>query len=119
MGEDRVGALMSLENRKSDSTFEVMCGIGLSAALHILFFSFFWLLLRIAVLPVGFGVALGIAILAIGVVQLLYVVPTYLYLRKKERRGVAKGLLVGASITLLLNSACWGWLIVAKPRMGG
>ena len=42
-------------------------------------------------------------ILLIGVVQIVYLLPAYLFFAKKQRREVCKGLIVGAVTTVLLN----------------
>jgi uncharacterized membrane protein len=44
-----------------------------------------------------------------GVVQLLYVVPTWLYLRKTEQKHTAKGWLIAASVTMLVSVTCMGF----------
>lgn len=44
----------------------------------------------------------------IGLGQLVYVVPMYLHFRKTGRKRTATGLIIAASITALLNAACWG-----------
>ena len=48
------------------------------------------------------------ALSAVGVAQLLYMAPLYLYFRKTGRNETAKGLIIIASITALVNAACWG-----------
>ena len=63
-------------------------------------------------------VAIG-ALLGIGIVQLLYVIPVVLWARRREMKTFASGVIVGAAITFLLNGACWGWFLIAKPRIGG
>jgi hypothetical protein len=58
--------------------------------------------LSVAFFAIPFGIGLG---------QLLWIIPLY---RSKRRTGAtetAKGLIVAASITFLLNAACWGVLI--------
>jgi hypothetical protein len=47
----------------------------------------------------------------IGLAQLLWIIPLYLRHRKRGTSETAKGLIVAASITFLLNAACWGLLI--------
>ena len=44
-----------------------------------------------------------------GLIQLVYVVPLYLYFRNKEKTETAKGLTIAASLVILLNVACWGF----------
>lgn len=45
-----------------------------------------------------------------GVIQLLYVVPICLYLRRTKMSETAKGMLIAAAVVLLLNATCWGLL---------
>ena len=42
-----------------------------------------------------------------GIIQLVYVVPIYFYLRSRNKSGTAKGLVIAASIVLLINVGCW------------
>jgi uncharacterized membrane protein YcgQ (UPF0703/DUF1980 family) len=39
----------------------------------------------------------------IGLFQLLYVIPTIIWLKRKQYRGIVKGTIVGAVITVMLN----------------
>ena len=55
----------------------------------------------------------------ISIIQLAYIIPMVAYLHKRGMAAVAKGLVIGASITFLLNSSCWGWFLITKPRIGG
>jgi hypothetical protein len=48
----------------------------------------------------------GSFIILIGVYQLIYVVPALAVLALLRQRNVARGLLVGAIVTALLNGAC-------------
>jgi hypothetical protein len=47
-----------------------------------------------------------------GGVQLIYVVPAMIFARKKPQ-GFVIGMILGASLMVLLNGACW-----ASPRVG-
>jgi hypothetical protein len=49
----------------------------------------------------------------IGLVQVGYVVPIWRLLRRKGKQRTARGLLVAAGITLLVNAAVW----MAGPRL--
>ncbi len=40
-------------------------------------------------------------------IQLLYVIPATLWLRRQQRIGMMKGMIVGAVITALLNGSCF------------
>ncbi len=46
-----------------------------------------------------------------GLTQLIYVIPLVLWLKKRERWGLMKGVIIGAVITALLNGGCWLFLI--------
>ena len=43
----------------------------------------------------------------ISIVQLAYMVPLYLHYRKKGATETAKGLVIAAAVTALLNGGCW------------
>ncbi len=47
------------------------------------------------------------AFLGIGLAQAIYVVPVIVLLRRRQRWGLMKGVIVGAVITALLNGGCW------------
>ena len=58
-----------------------------------------------------FGDYTLIVVLAIGgygffILQLLYVIPVCLYLRRRQRFALMKGVIIGAVITALLNGGC-------------
>jgi hypothetical protein len=67
---------------------------------------------------IGFALNVVVAVLGfvypfllfmfIGVAQLVYIMPLYFYLRKTARKDTARGLLIAAAITALLNATCWG-----------
>jgi hypothetical protein len=44
----------------------------------------------------------------VGLIQLAYVIPLYQYFKSNGRSMSARGLVIAASITALLNAACWG-----------
>jgi hypothetical protein len=68
---------------------DVWKGIGLTVLLHLLQFLF------------------PMAVLFIGISQLVYMIPAMILFRKKS--GILQGLLIGAAITFLLNAACFGY----------
>ena len=49
-------------------------------------------------------------VLFFGVTQLVYMIPAILFARHRGRRDIAKGLIIGAGITFLLNGACYGMI---------
>ena len=73
----------------------VVLGIGLAFLLHLIqiplgmFFYF---------IPLAF----------IGVSQLIYIIPAIVMAQSKEYYEMAKGLMIGAAMTFLLNAACAG-----------
>lgn len=79
---------------------DVALGIGLAFILHAL------------QLPLAF-VTLMMALVFIGVSQLLYLIPAILIAKRKQRPGIVKGLIIGASVTFLLNAACFA---IIDPR---
>jgi hypothetical protein len=55
-------------------------------------------------LPILLG---GAPTLFIGVTQIAYLAPLFAHFTQRGRREVSKGILLGAIVTLLLNSACF------------
>ncbi len=51
---------------------------------------------------------------AIGLAQLVYILPICIYLKRKRKWNWIKGIIIGACITALLNGGCW--LLIA-PTM--
>jgi heme/copper-type cytochrome/quinol oxidase subunit 4 len=51
-------------------------------------------------------------IAGIGLCQLVYAMPIILLLEQQGRSAVAKGVIIGAVITALLNGGCWVTLAV-------
>ena len=48
----------------------------------------------------------------IGLSQLIYIVPAILIAQGRGRPGIVRGLIIGASLTFLLNAACFGFMFV-------
>jgi Na+/proline symporter len=84
---------------------DVWVGLALTVGLHLA------LVVAAVVIAVGGGdsglIVAAAAVLFIGVSQLLYIVPAVVIARRRGRPGLAKGLIIGAALTFLLNSACW------------
>lgn len=71
---------------------------------------------RIILINVYLSVLLIPLSLVIGLLQLIYVIPWCRRLNRKEKKEMCKGIITGAVISLLLNSACYGfvlWLLVS------
>jgi hypothetical protein len=60
---------------------------------------------------------LGLAIyppMFIGVSQLVYMIPAILIFRRRGDTRTAKGLIIGAALTFILNSTCNGLLFLNR-----
>jgi hypothetical protein len=66
-------------------------------------------------LATGFGAVL---VAVIGVGQFLWLLPMWIVYRKRGERETAKGILLAAGLTFLVNAGCWGLFISAfsKPH---
>ncbi len=54
------------------------------------------------------GVTMTVALIAIGAVQLIYIIPLVLVLFNQRRKRAAMGAIIVAALVFLLNAACWG-----------
>jgi hypothetical protein len=52
-----------------------------------------------------------ISLIFIGIIQLVYIIPAIIFYYRDGRRGVVKGLIIGAAITFLLNATCAGLVL--------
>ena len=43
----------------------------------------------------------------IGLFQILYVIPVVFWLKRRQKWGLMKGVIIGAVLTALLNGGCW------------
>jgi|GEM_PF-5427592 len=73
-------------------TRQVWKGIGLTALLHLL-----------PLLHMPFYIA-------ISVVQLVYMIPALILARRN--RGMVQGMLIAMGITVLVNAACFGYVLI-------
>jgi hypothetical protein len=85
---------------QGSETGDVMFGMGLTLLAHLL------------QMPLSFLTG-GMNLIAIGLTQLLYVIPGIIIASRKGRKGIVKGIIIMAAITFLLNAACWGFIMVA------
>lgn len=84
---------------------------------HVLLVGLLWLtvtLANIAILPDGISSLsadlasiLLFAVFGVGVTQLLYALPLWIFLRAIGRQDTAKGIVTGVILTLLLNGGCF------------
>ncbi len=111
-------------NRQQNEWRNVMGGIALVAALH---FAAFWvycgLVMLLSLLTGSMNIP-GLTYLLTGyrflmplflpgLMQVFYVVPAILWFRRRRQWGIAKGLVIGAVITALLNGGCFLLLSVS------
>jgi hypothetical protein len=90
---------------KNDS---VWAGLGLTLVFHVVFGMLAGFLSTIT------NGSFAVVFIFPGLTQLVYIVPAYLYFQRQGRPGVAKGLVIGAAITFLLNAACYGLILGAS-----
>jgi hypothetical protein len=64
------------------------------------------------------GVVFYMSPLAIGLTQLVYMIPAILIARTRGKPGLVKGLLIGAALTLLLNGLCFGVVLLGMGNIG-
>ncbi len=50
--------------------------------------------------------------MGISITQLLYVIPVLIWLERRQKWGLMKGVIIGAVLTALLNGGCWLWLLL-------
>lgn len=55
-----------------------------------------------------------VPVIYVGLSQLVYMIPAILLLRRRGDAETVKGLIIGASLTFLLNAACSGLLFLNK-----
>jgi heme/copper-type cytochrome/quinol oxidase subunit 4 len=82
-------------------------GFGLGVVLNVLQGIIFWIVMGVAH---GQLDALVIGLGGWGLIQLVYIIPIYIYLRRSKSPDTAKGLIIAASLVLLMNVGCWGCL---------
>jgi hypothetical protein len=95
-----------LQQPKSEGS--ILAGFGLAAAIN---------LGAVVVGVITLAMVVGIFILlGIGLVQAAWIIPMVVTFRKSGKRETAKGVIIAAAITFLLNAGCWG--LVATIGLG-
>lgn len=87
------------ENPESPPRTTVWQGIRLTLLLHLI------------QIPMGL-LTISISPAVIGISQLVYMLPAIRLARERNQTEKAQGLIIGASVTFLLNAACWGACLV-------
>jgi len=96
-----------------DGKGSVLAGMAICWLLNVAQLGVGWLLLvaDVRMLP-GYYVLVG----AIGLVQVGYVVPLWRLLRRKGKPRTAKGMLLAAALTALMNLVTF-WIVFTMPRL--
>jgi len=91
----------------------VVAGMAICWLLNVAQLSVGWLLLvaDVRMLP-GYYVLVG----AVGVVQVGYVIPIWRLLRRRAKPRTAKGMLLAAALTALMNLVTF-WIVFTMPRL--
>jgi len=87
-------------NTEPDEICQITQGVLLLLAWHIIMGA---LILHLASIVNLGWVFFGL----LGVLQLLYVIPLSLWLKRQGKVGMMKGVIIGAVITALLHGACF------------
>ena len=87
----------------------IVLGILLLMGLHLAAIILGFIIGSISIGGIGSYIAsfLTVWFIGIGIAQLIYVVPAIIFLRRRRHFAVVKGLIIGATITALLNGGCW------------
>lgn len=89
---------------------DILVGIGSSFFMNIAFVFLCLLLISIgSSIPAisSFTALLSYAILGLGLSQLLYIVPIVISLKRKQKWGEMKGVIIGAILTALISGGCF------------
>lgn len=101
---------------------EIVVGIFLLIGLHLAaLLLLFILIILIATLnnfipiPIGTYIISGYRFFILlgspGLTQLIYLIPIILQLKRQQKWGLMKGVIIGAVLTALLNGGCWIYTI--------
>lgn len=87
------------EYQDKEDRGSVTLGFFLAIALHI------------SVIAGSIMISFGIPFLAIGLVQLAYIIPLAFHFKAKGKTRTMQGLWLAAVVTFLLNAACYGYFM--------
>lgn len=107
--------------RQRNEAWKIIGGILLLIGMHTAFWLLYLLISLLIILLVGFQSFVTIIIINyittiffygfifIGLIQLIYVIPIVFWLKRRQRWGLMKGIIIGAILTALLNGGCFLW----------
>ena len=101
---------------------DVLSGILLLFGGHILVLAVLWALAYLLATLFDsymFHPVASVLLFAIGLTQLLYAVPLYLRLQRRGHAEIAKGVVIGAVITFLLNGSCFAFGLYVLSTLHG
>lgn len=87
----------------------IILGIVIVCGLHILVISIslIWSIIFDAFNIHIFDNVFVVEFFAIGICQIIYIIPTIIILKRQNQIALMKGVIIGAVITALLNGGCW------------
>jgi hypothetical protein len=85
----------------SENQGSILKGLGICWGLNLVQFGF-----SVTGLIVPPLLLLSFTLAGFGLIQLAYVVPTYISFKRRGQVMTARGLVIAASVTALLNTAC-------------
>ncbi len=93
-------------------------GIGVAMLLHLLipgsiFLITSWVDSKHGILGIWIMINLFFTF-SIGLTQWIYLLPVYFFFSKRGQATVAKGIVIGGSLTILFNGLCWGYFMMAR-----
>ncbi|HLO52373.1 MAG TPA: hypothetical protein VK211_28495 [Kamptonema sp.] len=95
---------------------DILVGIGVAFFMNIAFVLVCLVLMYIvaAISPISsFSALFAYGIFGIGLSQLLYIVPTVINLKRQQKWGEMKGVIIGAVLTALISGGCF-YLIISS-----
>jgi hypothetical protein len=110
------------EAAKTITGKQVALGFGLGMIFHLILLLVIPLEGLLGAVRIGsdsVAVAAIIAALNPGATQFLYNSPLVIYLKRRGRAGMARGVLIAMGLTILLNGLCWVAIETGKFRIGG
>ncbi len=99
-----------MANENTISGKQVSLGFLIGASLNVALFICYGFSKSIDAFVPGFTKISFEGVLFIGAAQLIYQVPAIALFSRRSRRGIVRGIVLAASLTMLLNAACWGFV---------
>jgi hypothetical protein len=94
---------------QQNQLWEIIKGILLLIAMHAVAILIIFAISYILQITQGgyAGLSFFFALAALFLIQLLYVIPTCIWLKRKRKPLMMKGVIIGAVITALVNGGCF------------